>query len=146
MPDQTGSPPPSSTSAQTPTAKTFRLRLNRSSTHLPGQHYIVKLTDPSTRSSIAFESQLGGSRRVVLSLIPGDSDADNGLHFQLYKTRYAKVANIPTTAVEGLMPVNHHTWAYIRDGGPGDEGFEGFFRTNEDVDRLTSPLRATGLI
>ena len=33
-------------SPETPTAKTFRLRLNHPSTHLPGQHYIVKLTDP----------------------------------------------------------------------------------------------------
>jgi ferredoxin-NADP reductase len=33
-------------SRETPSAKTFRLRLNHPSAHLPGQHYIVKLTDP----------------------------------------------------------------------------------------------------
>jgi ferredoxin-NADP reductase len=34
-------------SPETPTAKTFRLRLNHSAAHLPGQHYIVKLSDPN---------------------------------------------------------------------------------------------------
>jgi ferredoxin-NADP reductase len=38
-------------SPETPTAKTLRLRLNHPSTHLPGQHYIVKLTDPSGYST-----------------------------------------------------------------------------------------------
>jgi ferredoxin-NADP reductase len=31
---------------ETPTAKTFRLRLNHPSVHLPGQHYILRLTAP----------------------------------------------------------------------------------------------------
>jgi ferredoxin-NADP reductase len=31
---------------ETPTAKTFRLRLNHPSDHLPGQHYILRLTAP----------------------------------------------------------------------------------------------------
>jgi hypothetical protein len=104
------------------------------------------LRKDTTRSSMRLESQFDGSRRVVISLIPGDSDADKGLHFQLYKTRYAKVANIPSTAVEELMPVDHHSWAYIEVGDPDYEGFEGFLRTNEDVDRLTSPLKAAGVV
>jgi hypothetical protein len=98
----------------------------------------------TTRSSIRYISQVDGSRRVILSLIPGDSSTEKGLHFQLYKTRYAKVANISPDSVEELMPVEHHTWAYMQDGGPDWEGFEGFIRTNDDVDRLASPFRRVG--
>ena len=56
---------------ETPTAKTFRLRLNHPSTHLPGQHYIVKLTDPSGYSasrSNSVASAPDGSTDIELTI------------------------------------------------------------------------------
>ena len=100
----------------------------------------------TTRSSIRFQSQIDGSRRVVLSLIPGDSSAEQGLHFELYMTRYARLAKIAPDAVEELLPEDHQSWAYIKNGGPEWEGFEGFLRTNGDVDRLANPFRSAGLV
>ena len=63
-------------SPETPTAKTFRLRLNHPSTHLPGQHYIVKLTDPSGYSasrSYSVASAPDGSTDIELTVerLPG---------------------------------------------------------------------------
>ena len=53
-----------------------------------------------TRSSIAFAGSFSGSRKVVISLLPGDSDAEDGLRYQLYQHRFAELAKpfrVPTS-------------------------------------------------
>lgn len=98
----------------------------------------------TTLSSVKFEAQFAGSRKVVLSLIPGDSTSGQGLHFQLYSNRYAELVKMPPEEVEALMPRDHTHWEYVGDSGPDWQGFEGFLRTDEDVDRIAGPLRSSG--
>lgn len=61
---------------ETATAKTFRLRLSHPSTHLAGQHYIVKLSAPdgySAQRSYSVASAPDGSAEIELTVerIPG---------------------------------------------------------------------------
>ncbi len=100
------------------------------------------LRKSTTLSSIRFEANLAGSRRVLLSLIPGDSSRDRGLHFQVYGYRYADLAKFSVEEVKSLMPVDHQDWEFVAGGGSDVEGFEGFIRTTEDVDRIAEPLRS----
>jgi ferredoxin-NADP reductase len=63
-------------SPETRSAKTFRLRLTQSSTHLPGQHCIVKLTDPdgyTASRSYSIASAPDGSNEIELTVerLPG---------------------------------------------------------------------------
>ena len=63
-------------SRETASAKTFRLRLTHSSTHLPGQHYIIKLTDPdgyTASRSYSVASAPDGSNEIELTVerLPG---------------------------------------------------------------------------
>jgi hypothetical protein len=83
----------------------------------------------TTLSSIRFEANIAGRRRVLFSLIPGDSAPERGLHFQLYRSRYAGLANVPVEEVEALIPVEHEYWEYVAGGGADMGGFEGFIRT-----------------
>jgi ferredoxin-NADP reductase len=56
---------------ETATAKTFRLRLSHPSTHLAGQHYILKLTAPdgySAQRSYSVASAPDGSEEVELTI------------------------------------------------------------------------------
>ena len=53
------------------------------------------LKKQTTRSSIGLVGSFDGSRRVVISLLPGDSSADEGLHYQLYKNRFADLVKLP---------------------------------------------------
>jgi ferredoxin-NADP reductase len=56
---------------ETPTAKTFRLRLTRPSTHLAGQHYIVRLTAPdgyTASRSYSIASAPDGSSDVEITV------------------------------------------------------------------------------
>ncbi|MGD0811843.1 MAG: FAD-binding oxidoreductase, partial [Acidimicrobiales bacterium] len=63
-------------SRETPSAKTFRLRLDHPSAHVPGQHYIVKLTGPdgyTASRSYSVASAPNGSSDIELTVerLPG---------------------------------------------------------------------------
>lgn len=100
----------------------------------------AQLQKRTTRSSIAFEGSIGGNRKVVVSLIPRASSAERGLNFQLYKTRYAQLGRLTDDETKARMPTDHGDWAYITDGGPDWEGFEGFIHTTAEIDRMAGPL------
>jgi ferredoxin-NADP reductase len=62
--------------AETPTAKTFRLRLSQPSTHVAGQHYIVRLTAPdgyTASRSYSVASAPDGSDQIEITVerLPG---------------------------------------------------------------------------
>jgi hypothetical protein len=94
-----------------------------------------------TRSSIRFTSSFNGSRKVVISLLPGESNASDGLHYQLYKNRYAELAKLPESEVEARMPLRHGDWSYGVNPGPDYEGFDGFIANRDEIDRLAEALR-----
>ena len=58
-------------------------------------------TKATTASSLAFRGKNGdGGARVILSLLPFDSDANQGLKFQVYSKRLAEYIGISTERVE----------------------------------------------
>jgi ferredoxin-NADP reductase len=71
-------------SPETATAKTFRFRLSHPSIHLPGQHYILRLTDPggySASRSYSVASAPNGSADIDLTVerLP-DGEVSTFLH------------------------------------------------------------------
>jgi hypothetical protein len=104
------------------------------------------LRKSTTRSSIRFEAVSDGRRKVITSLLPGESNAGDGLRFQLYKNRYAELVGVSLGELEGLMPARRENWVYYgsTDGDPDWDGYEGFIANREEVDRLAEPLRRSG--
>ena len=100
----------------------------------------VKLRKQRTRSSLGFTGDFDGARNTVLSLLPGRSDGSPGLGFQLYRDRFARQAGIDACEVEALLPADHEPWIYYPSAGPEYEGWQGFFRNLEEVDRLADAL------
>jgi hypothetical protein len=96
------------------------------------------LRKETTRSSIRFVGSFDGSRKVVISLLPGASDAGEGLNFQLYKNRFAQLAKLPSAEVESRMP--REDWAYVGSDDPDWSGFQGFIKSPDEIDRLAHPL------
>lgn len=96
----------------------------------------------TTLSSIGFTGKLGGSQKVVVSLIPGpdQSGAGQGLRYQLYKNRFAELTGLSETALLGIVPAHHDDWVYEGGAGPDWEGFQGFIVTSEEIDRLATAL------
>jgi len=97
----------------------------------------------TTRSSINFAASFDGSRKTVISLLPGESSAGDGLRYRLYKNRYSALTKL--AAVESLMPLRHEPWVYWANGGPDWEGYEGFITSREEIQRIADALRQARL-
>jgi Endonuclease NucS len=108
--------------------------------------YVVAAFEPllqtrTTQSSIGFAGLLDGSRKIILSLLPGESNTEEGLFYRLYKHRYAHLAALSDADIVPLMPRRHEDWTYWPGGDPDWEGFEGFIASRGEVDRLAGALR-----
>ena len=90
----------------------------------------------TTRSSIGFSGLFNGSRKNVISLLPGESNIADGLKYQLYKNRFISLTNITETDLEARMPASHDYWIYYPSAGSDYEGFQGFFKNREEIDHL----------
>jgi hypothetical protein len=97
----------------------------------------------TTRSSVAFTGDFDGSRKAVVSLLPGDSSADEGLRYQIYSNRFGTLTGLAEAQVEALMPQSHVYWSYTADAGPDWEGFQGFIKDPGEIDRLGNALSVT---
>jgi hypothetical protein len=90
-----------------------------------------------TRSSIAFTGDFGESRNTVLSLLPQESSAADGLRFQVYFLRLCRLFHLSEGDGLALLPPRREPWTY-HEGA--NEGFQGFFSNREDIDRLVQGL------
>ena len=95
----------------------------------------------ANRSSTAFTGAIQGGNKGVVNLfpLPKDISREKGLHFQLYKCRFAALAGLTEQEVEALMPTSHKDWEYGYEY-PDMGGFEGFNRTRKEIDRLADAL------
>jgi hypothetical protein len=88
----------------------------------------------TTRSSIGFTSSLNGRRKTVITLLPGESNSDDGLRYRLYKNRYAKVTGLSLVDIEKVIPARHEDWTYDANADSDWEGFQGFIANNHEID------------
>jgi hypothetical protein len=101
------------------------------------ERYFQKHT---TRSSIGFTGVFNGSRKTVVSLIPQESNASDGLRFQLYSLRLRIWLNLSEDADLAMLPPRHDAWIYYETAGPDYEGFQGFFANRAEIDRFLEGL------
>src|SRR5262249_59486481 len=95
----------------------------------------------TTRSSIGFASLLNGSRKTIISLIPQESNASDGLRFQLYSLRLRTWLKLPEdAAVLPMLPSHRAPWIYYESAGPEYEGFQGFFANRAEIDVFINEL------
>lgn len=93
-----------------------------------------------TLSSIRFVARFDSGRKTILSFLPGESSRRDGLRYQVYRNRFAKL--VGRDDVEGLMPAHRDDWVYWEKGGPDWTGYEGFIKSHEEIDRLAGAVRA----
>jgi hypothetical protein len=94
-----------------------------------------------SKSSIRLVGELDGSPRVIISLIPTASNAQEGLRFQVYAQRIMQYFGLDEERLETIMPTTRKDWSYSKDHDPWWSGWEGFFRTSEEIGRLSAGLR-----
>ena len=89
-----------------------------------------------TRSSIGFKGRFDRGRRTVISFVPGESGAEDGLRYQLYYERFAELAGLSAAAVRGLLPPEHEP----ADLPGHSAGVAGFLRTYEEIDKIAGAM------
>jgi hypothetical protein len=104
------------------------------------QHYLHKQRGVT---QISFKGDFNGSRNTVVSLIPEESNADDGLAFYVYSLRLQGQLNLTEGAVLDLLPSGCKPWSY--DDAPESAGFTGHFASDADVDRLVSAFASQRL-
>jgi hypothetical protein len=97
--------------------------------------YLQKHT---TRSSIGFTGPINGSRKTVISLLPGESNASDGLRFQMYGNRFAQMAGLSKDEAKNLMPETNEYWIFYPEASPDYEGFQGFIKNKVEIDRIAA--------
>ena len=94
----------------------------------------------TTRSSVSFTANSDGSRKAIFNLIPGKSSQENGLHFQVYLGRMAKVLGVEATNVLNLLPETREEWQYYGTTDQEYSGYAGYFRYPREVDRFVEGI------
>lgn len=95
----------------------------------------------TTRSSIGFTASFNGSRKTVVSLIPQESNATDGLRFQIYFLRLRTLLNLSEESGLAILPSQRVPWIYYESAGPDYEGFQGFFANIAEIDRFLDLAR-----
>ena len=94
----------------------------------------------TTRNSLFFASNFNGSSKVVFSLIPSKSSANDGLYFQIYFQRFLEHSNLDAELALPLLPNRRETWKYFKDADADYSGYDGFFKDAPEVETFLAGL------
>lgn len=97
------------------------------------ERHLQKFTN---RSSLVLSATMEGGRKTVVSLIPRESSAAEGLRFQVYSLRLQRLRGLSETEVLELLPSRRESWKYYAAAGPDLQGFRGFFTTGDEIDKF----------
>jgi hypothetical protein len=91
----------------------------------------------TTRSTVAFIGIMGESRSTIFSIVPGESDASQGVRFMVYIDRFKDYFDIEKQVAINALPsyekkVVHEEWAGELGGG--------FFKEQTEVERFLAKL------
>ena len=95
----------------------------------------------TTRSSVAFDGILKGSRKRMFSLLPGESNSTDGLKFQIYVPRMVQYLGIDEEVIKSWLPENKREWKYYETAPPDMSGYEGFFNNMQEVNRFLEGIK-----
>lgn len=97
----------------------------------------------TTRSSIRFVGKINDSRKAIVNLLPFESNADEGVKFQMYIYRLSEYLGVDLKRIVSLLPDNKKEWSYEAASHPTKEssGYAGFFTTSNEIKKFVNGLR-----
>jgi hypothetical protein len=99
----------------------------------------------TTRSSIGFAGIFDNSRKNIISLLPGESNRNDGLLFQLYLERFKELFGLSEEVALALLPQRRQPWKYYEAASDDFSGFRGYFANEAEVDHLLQGLAERGV-
>ncbi len=94
----------------------------------------------TTLSSVTFIGRQNGRMNTIFNILPGQSNQQDGLKFQVYLKRFARYFNISEAEAEQILPSNKSEWAFSKTD-PEYSGYEGFFKNKEEIEKFLNKLR-----
>jgi len=91
----------------------------------------------TTRSTIAFIGIMRESRNTIFSLVPGESDSNKGLRFQVYIDRFCEYFGINKEDALKILPPGSKESEAWRGGPPT---LIGYFKGEEEIDNFLMRL------
>jgi len=95
----------------------------------------------TTRSTIAFIGIMGGSRNTIFSLVPRESDSNQGVRFQVYIDRLSEYLGANRDSVIGILPSESEEYEPWKGAWPT---LVGFFKNVNEVDQFLTGLSELG--
>ncbi len=99
-----------------------------------------RLNKYKTLSTVGGGGRLERGRRSMLAVVPGESDQESGLRFQLYTRPLVDYLGISVDELASALPDNARPWRPWATDDPDSQGYAGYFRTPEEVDRFLQLL------
>ncbi|MBN2393102.1 MAG: DUF91 domain-containing protein [Anaerolineae bacterium] len=89
----------------------------------------------TTRSSVAFIGMMNGSHNTVFSIIPGQSNPDQGLQFTAYIERIAEYCGVERNKIDNILPRGSEE---VEAWKEGPLMLVGYFREIEEVNTFVN--------
>jgi hypothetical protein len=89
---------------------------------------------------LSFYGNIEGSQKAIFSLIPTESNQDNGLYFHVYLSRFMNYFYADQTSVMNLLPSNREDWKYYPGADDDYSGYAGYFQTIEEIQHFVSSI------
>jgi len=95
----------------------------------------------TTRTSIAFQGNIDGRRRVIFSLIPKDSKGNKGVRWQLYFSRFHQYFGLTEEEATMVLPKTREPYEYHKDAPEDLKGYAGHLNKTE-AEEFTKVLKS----
>jgi len=100
-----------------------------------------KFTVTTRRTMINFYGSIENSKKAIFNLVPQNSNTEKGVYFQIYLKRFIEYTNLSEELVFNILPLNRKYWKYYETATEDFSGFDGFFVSDEEVEKFLNGLQ-----
>jgi len=93
------------------------------------------------RTMLRFKGKIEGNNKAIFNLIPEKSNNEQGLSFQIYFSRFIVYTGLNEEMVLNMLPSTRKNWKYTQNSDEDYSGYEGFFVTDQEVEKFLSGLQ-----
>lgn len=96
----------------------------------------------TTKTTLCFLAEFpNGSRKVVFSLVPGKSNAEQGLRYEAYSKRLAELLGTDEAGIKAHLPPVAVHWQYGPSAPPEMQGCAGYIKSEDDIQKIAGLLK-----
>ena len=81
------------------------------------------------------------SSAVVISLVPDESSAEDGLRYLLYKRRLSECLGVDLDTIKGHLPPNPVSYKQYANAPAGFKGWVGYIKSEKDIEGLVELMK-----